>query len=45
MNENERLIQDGYLVEAVGYDRNKVIWEAVDDPFIEEETDHDEIGL
>ena len=32
-------------MEFVGYDGNKVIWEVVDYHVVEEETDHDEIGL
>ena len=29
MNEKENIIQGGYQVKFVGYDRNKVLWEAV----------------
>ena len=32
-------------MEVVGSYGKKVLWEVVDDHFIEEETDHDEIGL
>ena len=35
----------GYSVEVVGYDRNKVLWEVVEDHVVEEVDDHDEIGL
>ena len=34
-----------YLVEIVGSGGKRVLWEAVDDHFIEEEIDHDEIGI
>ena len=32
-------------MEVVGHDKNKVLWEVVDDHVVEEPTDHDEIGL
>ena len=32
-------------MEVVGSERNKVIWEVVDDNVIKEENDHEEIGL
>ena len=34
-----------YLVEVVGHDRKKVLWEVVGDHVVEQPTDHDEIGL
>ena len=45
VNGKEHLIQGGYLVEIVGSDGKKVLWEVVDNHVIEEETDHDEIGV
>ena len=36
MNERENIIKCGYLVEIVGYDGKKVLWEVVDDHVIEE---------
>ena len=45
MNEKEKIVKGGYLVEVVGHGRKKVIWEVVDDHVIEEPIDHDEIKL
>ena len=45
MNGKENIITGGYLVEVVGRDGNKVLWEVRDDHVVEEATDHDEIGL
>ena len=45
VNEKEKLIKGGYLVEVVVSDRKKVHQEVVDNHVVEEETDHDEIGL
>ena len=44
MNKNEKIIKGGYLVEVVVHDGNKVFGEVVDDNFVEEATDHGEIG-
>ena len=44
-NEKKRLVKCGYLVEVVGHEKKKVILEVVDDPIIEEPTDHEEIKL
>ena len=45
MNEKDKIIKGGYLVEVVGHDGNKVLWEVVEDNVVEEATDHNEIGL
>ena len=45
VNEKEELIQGGYLLEVVGSEKNKVLWEVVDNHVVEYPTDHDEIGL
>ena len=45
MNEKEKIVQGGCLVEIVVYYRNKVIWELVNDHVVEGATDHDEMGL
>ena len=45
MNQKENIIKGGYLVEVLGHDENKVIWEVVENYVVEEATDHDEIGL
>ena len=45
VNENQKLIKGGYLVEVFGYDGKKFFWEVVDDHVIEEVNDHDEIAL
>ena len=45
MNQRENIIKGGYLVEVVGYDGNKILWEVIEDHVSEEENDHDEIGL
>ena len=45
MNEKEKLIKGGYLVEVVGYEGNKFLWEVLDDHFVEEGNDNYEIGL
>ena len=45
VNEKEKLVKGGYLVEFVGNDKNKVLWEVVNDNVVEEPTDHEEIGL
>ena len=44
VNEKENIIKGGYLVEFVGHDRKKVIWEVQYNHVIEEPTDHNEIG-
>ena len=45
VNEKEKLIKGEYSVEIDISDRKKVIWEVVDNHVVEEENDHDEIGL
>ena len=44
-NEKEKLVKSGYLVEVVGHDNKKVLWEVVKGHFVEEPTDHGETGL
>ena len=34
-----------YLVEVVGHDNKKVLWEVFGDNVVEEPSDHEEIGL
>ena len=36
---------DKYLVEVVGHDKKKLLWEVVDDHIIEDPSDHKDIGL
>ena len=38
------LVKGGYLLEVVGHDNNKVIWEVVENHVVEDPTDHEEIG-
>ena len=45
MNERENFIKGYHLVEVVGHDGKRVLWEVVDYNAIEEATDYDEIGL
>ena len=45
VNENEKLVKGGYLVEVVGHDKKTVLWEVVDGHVVEEPTDHEETGL
>ena len=45
VNEKEKIFKGGYLVEVVGHDKKKVLWELVDDHVVEEPTDHEEKGL
>ena len=45
VNEKEKLVKGGYLVEFFGPDKKKFNWEVVDDHVVEEPTDHEEIGL
>ena len=45
VNEKENLVKGAYLLEVVGHDKKKVLWEVVNDHVIEEPTDHEEIGL
>ena len=39
------MVKGGYLVEGVGHEKKKVLWEVVDNNVVEEPTDHEEIGL
>ena len=39
------MVKGRYLVEVVGHDKNKVLWEVVKYHEVEEPTDHEEIGL
>ena len=34
VNEKEQLVKGEYSVEVVGHDKNKVIWEVVDDHLV-----------
>ena len=45
MNEKEKIVKGGYLMEVVDHDGKTVLWKLVYDNVVEEETDHDEIGL
>ena len=45
VNEKEKIVKGGYLVEVFVHDSKKVLWEAVDNHVVEEATNHDEIGL
>ena len=45
MNEKGKLVNGECLVEVVGHDRKKVIWEVVENNVVEEATDNYEIGL
>ena len=36
---------DKYLVEVVGHDKKRVLWEVVDDHVVEEPSDQKDIGL
>ena len=35
LNKKEKLVKGNYLVEAVGHDKKKVIWEVVGDHVVE----------
>ena len=45
VNEREKLVKGGYLVEVVSHDGKKVIWEVVGNNVVEDQTDHNDIGL
>ena len=45
VNEKEKLVKGGYLVEVVGHDKKKVLWKVFDSHVVENPTDHEEIGL
>ena len=45
VNEKENLVNGGYLVEVVGHEKKKFLWEVVDDRVVEKTTDHEEIEL
>ena len=40
VNEKGNLVKGGYLVEFVGHDKKKVLWEVIDDHVVKEPTDH-----
>ena len=44
VNDKEKIFKGGYLVEVVGHDKKKVLWEVVNDHVVENPTDHEEIG-
>ena len=41
VNEKEKLVKGGCLVEVVGHDKRKVLWEVVNDHVVEDPTDHE----
>ena len=43
--EKDKLVKGKYLVEVVGHDNKKVIWEVVGYHVVEEPCDHEDIGL
>ena len=43
--EREKLVKGKYLVEVVGHDKKKVLWEVVGDHVVEEPSYHEDIGL
>ena len=43
--DKEELMKDGYSVQINEKDRDKVIWEVVDDHVVEEWVEHEEIGI
>ena len=45
VNEKEKIFKCGYSVEVVGYDKKKFLCEVVDNNFVEDPTNHEEIGL
>ena len=45
VNNKEQLVKGKYSVEFVGHDKNKVLWEVVDENVVEEPSDHEDIGL
>ena len=45
VNEKEKLVKGAYLVEVVGHDKKKVLWEVIGDNVLEEPTGHEEIEL
>ena len=45
LNEKGKLVNGKYLVEVVGDDNKKVLWEVVGDHVVEEPCDHVDIGL
>ena len=45
LDEKEKLVNGKYLVEVVGHDKKKVLWEVVKYHVIEEPSDNKDIGL
>ena len=45
LNEKGKLVKGKYLVEVVGNDKEKVLWEVVGDHVVEDPSDHEDIGL
>ena len=43
VNEKEKLVKGGYLVEVFGQENRKVIWEVVDDDVVEEPNNNEKI--
>ena len=40
VNERENLVKGGYLVEVVGHDKKRVLWEVVNYHVVEDPSDH-----
>ena len=45
MNQKEAIIKCGYYVEVSGSDRKEIIWEVIDDHYLEEGKYHDDMGI
>ena len=45
LNEKEILMKCKYLVEVLGHDKKKLLWEVVGDHAVEEPSYHEDIGL
>ena len=43
--QDKQLVKGKYLVEVVGQDKKKVLWEVVNDHVVEEPTNHEDIVL
>ena len=45
VNDKEQLVKGKYSVEVFGHDKNKVLWEMVNNRVVEDPSDHKYIGL
>ena len=45
VNNKEQLVKGKYLVEVVGHDKKKLLWEVVGDHVVENPSDHKDIRL